>query len=53
MASNPDLTIKADAEDGVNLLRGKLDPMQAYMLGKIKVFGDLALGMKLINFFDM
>ncbi|NLN70340.1 MAG: SCP2 sterol-binding domain-containing protein [Chloroflexi bacterium] len=53
VASNPDLTIKADAEDGVNLLRGKLDPMQAYMLGKIKVFGDLALGMKLINFFDM
>jgi len=25
--------------------------MRAYMLGKIKVFGDLALGMKLINFF--
>lgn len=51
--ANPNLTIKADAEDGVNLLTGKLDAMRAYMLGKVKVFGDLSLGMKLINFFDM
>ena len=50
--ANPDLTLKADAEDGVSLLTGKLDPMRAYMLGKVKVFGDLALGMKLINSFD-
>ena len=50
--SNPDLTIKAKAEDGVQLLTGNLDPMRAYMLGKIKVFGDLSLGMKLMNFFD-
>lgn len=50
--ANPDLTIKADAEDGVNLLTGKLDPMRAYMLGKVKVFGDLSLGMKLVNFFN-
>lgn len=50
--TNPDLTIKADAEDGVNLLTGQLDPMRAYMLGKIKVFGDLSLGMKLVNFFE-
>lgn len=49
--SNPDLTIKADAKDEVKLLTGQLDPMRAYMLGKIKVFGDLALGMKLVNFF--
>ena len=49
---NPDLTIKAVAEDGVNLLMGNLDPMRAYMLGKVKVFGDLSLGMKLVNFFD-
>jgi putative sterol carrier protein len=50
--ANPDLTIKTDAEDGVQLLTGKLDAMKAYMLGKVKVFGDLALGMKLVNFFD-
>jgi putative sterol carrier protein len=50
--ANPDLTIKSDAEDGVQLLTGKMDAMKAFMLGKIKVFGDLALGMKLVNFFD-
>jgi len=48
---DPDLTIKADAEDGVNVLTGKLDAMRAYMLGKVKVFGDLSLGMKLTNLF--
>lgn len=50
--TNPDLTIKAEAENGVNLLTGKMDPMKAFMLGKVKVFGDLALGMKLVNYFD-
>jgi len=50
--TNPDMTIKADAEDGVNVLTGDLDAMRAYMLGKIKVFGDLSLGMKLTNFFN-
>lgn len=50
--SDPDLTIKADAEDGVKVLTGELDPMRAYMLGKVKVFGDLSLGMKLTSFFD-
>lgn len=50
--SDPDLTIKADAQDGVKVLTGEMDPMRAYMLGKVKVFGDLSLGMKLTNFFD-
>ncbi len=51
-AADADLTIKADAEDGVKLLSGELDAMRAYMLGKIKVFGDLSLGMKLTKFFE-
>ena len=50
---NPDLTLKADTEVGINLLMGELDPMRAYMLGKVKVFGDLALGLKLVKFFEM
>ena len=52
LAANPDLTIRADAEDGVKLLTGQMDAMRAYMLGKIKVSGDLTFGMKLVNFFD-
>ena len=51
-ASDPDLTLKADADVGVKILTGQMDPMRAYMLGKVKVFGDLSLGMKLTNFFD-
>ena len=50
-SENPDLTIKAEAEDGVRVLTGKLDAMRAYMLGKVKVFGDLSLGMRLKNLF--
>ncbi|MEA3326796.1 MAG: SCP2 sterol-binding domain-containing protein [Chloroflexota bacterium] len=49
---DPDLTIKAKSKDGVKLLTGKLDAMRAYMFGKIKVFGDLTLGMKLTSFFN-
>jgi putative sterol carrier protein len=52
-ANDADLTIKADGQDGVNILTGKLDAMRAYMLGKVKVFGDLSLGMKLTSFFNM
>lgn len=50
-STNPDLTIKAKGEDGAKLLTGQMDPMRAYMLGKVKVYGDLALGMKLMNLF--
>jgi len=52
IAVDPDLTIKADAVDGARILSGKMDAMRAYMLGKIKVFGDLSLGMKLPGLFD-
>ncbi len=48
-----DLTIKADAQNGIKLLTGKMDPMRAFMLGKVKVTGDLSLGMKLANLFKV
>jgi len=35
----------------VNLLTGKTDAMRAFILGKVKVSGNMALGMKLINLF--
>jgi len=50
-ADDPDLTIKASGEDGVKILMGKMDPMRAYMLGKVKVQGDLSLGMTLAKLF--
>lgn len=52
IADDPDLTIRADAVTGAKVLTGKMDAMRAYMLGKVKVGGDLSLGMKLPGFFD-
>lgn len=50
-SENPDLTIKADAEVGVKVLMGETDPMRAYLLGKVKVYGDISFGMKLAKLF--
>lgn len=49
---DPDITIKASGEDGVKILKGEMDPMRAYLLGKVKVLGDLSLGMKLAKLFS-
>ena len=47
--AQPQLTIKTSTENAEKLLSGKLDPMMAFMTGKIKVAGDMALGMKLFG----
>jgi putative sterol carrier protein len=52
VAEDPDLTLRADAETGVKLLTGEADPMRTFLLGKVKVSGNLNLGMKLVDFFD-
>jgi putative sterol carrier protein len=49
---HPDITIKAKGEEGVKLFTGEMDPMRAFLLRKVKVSGDMALGMKLLNLFD-
>ena len=45
----PQLTIKASADDAVKLMEGKLNPMNAFLTGKVKAIGDIGLGMKLLN----
>jgi len=47
-----DATISVDFEDFQNLAAGKLDPMMAYMSGKLKVVGDMAVAMKLQQLFS-
>ena len=46
--SQPQLTIKTSTENAEKLLKGSLNPMMAFMTGKVKIAGDMALGMKLI-----
>jgi putative sterol carrier protein len=50
-APNPNLTITADTADIFNMVAGKLNPMQAYMQGKVRIQGDMGLAMRLMNVF--
>ena len=47
-AENPKMTLKATADDFYNMLSGGLNPMQAFMTGKIKIQGDTSLALKLM-----
>ena len=53
IAENPNVTLTADAQDYKDVILGKTNAMQAFMMGKLKLAGDLALAMKLPNFFKM
>ncbi len=44
--ANPDATLSMDADDFEAMSKGDLNPMMAFMSGKIKVDGDLNTVMK-------
>lgn len=45
---NAKMTLRATADDFVNMIGGTLNPMQAFMTGKIKIQGDTGLALKLM-----
>jgi putative sterol carrier protein len=47
------MTLTADSTDFTNLITGELDPMAAFMQGKLKLQGDLNLAMKLTQMFKV
>ncbi len=47
-AENPKMTLRANADDFAAIIRGKSNPMQAFMTGKIKIQGDTNLALKLM-----
>lgn len=49
---NPAMVLKASDEDFYNMVTGKMSPMQAFMMGKIKV-NNMELGMKMTSMFQM
>ena len=49
---NPKMTIKGTADDYAAMAQGSLNPMQAFMSGRIKILGDMGLAMKFMSLFD-
>ncbi len=49
---NPKMTLRAAADDWHAVSMGQLNPMQAFMSGKIKIQGDMGLAMKLQTMFE-
>ncbi len=52
LADDPDLVIKISDDNLVKLFRGDLNPMNAFMTGKIRVSGDMTLAQRLVAFVD-
>jgi putative sterol carrier protein len=49
--SEADCTIKVDNDDLRDLINGDLNPMSAFMFGKLKISGDMSVAMKLQSLF--
>jgi len=49
---DPNLEFGADTQDVLDVFSGKLNPMQAYMQGKVQFKGDMSLAMRLMSIFQ-
>ena len=49
---SPKMTLKAAADDWYAVSSGKMNAMQAFMSGKIKIEGDMGMAMKLQTMFN-
>lgn len=49
---HPNVTMTVDSGDFLDLLAGRLEPMAAFMRGKLQMRGDVSLAMKLPNLFE-
>ena len=50
---SPQMTVKAKADDFASMIDGSLNPMQAFMSGKVKVQGDMGMAMRFVNMFEL
>lgn len=51
--NDPTMVITSTADDYIALVNGELNPMMAFMQGKIKVKGDMGLALKLQTMFGL
>lgn len=49
LTNPPDLSVKVSESDMVKMVRKELNPQQAFMKGKLKIKGKMALAMKLTS----
>ena len=49
----PDITVLSSSTDFVRLVNGEIQPMMAFMQGKLKVQGNMSVALKMITWFDM
>ena len=50
---NPDVTFTVDGQDWLAMEEGKLNAMNAFMAGKLKVAGDMGLAIKVPQLFPL
>nr|PZN55124.1 MAG: hypothetical protein DIU68_09000 [Chloroflexota bacterium] len=50
---NPKMTVRGAADDFAALAHGELNPMQAFMSGRIKIQGDMGLALRFMNMFNL
>ncbi len=51
-APDPNVTITVSDENLLKLFRGELNPMTAFMTGRVKLRGDMLLAQKLLSMVD-
>lgn len=52
-ADNPKITIKSSADTWLEVAAGKTSVINAFMMGKLKVQGDMGLGIKMQSMFAL
>lgn len=50
---SPQMTVKAQADDYASMAQGNLNPMQAFMSGRVKIQGDMGMAMRFMTMFNL